>query len=302
MSNNKSPQRWAIDLSKLLKACYGGDRFPVDIKSLAKNYTHQVFPDEPITLVKGTHLEGFEGGLYKNPKSKGEWGIIYNSSITSPGRINFTLAHEFGHYLIHRHEYPDGLQCSVDDMSKWDSEYSQIEQQANEFAATLLMPRDDFEKQISPTSQTDFDSLSACADRYAVSLSAATLRWLQITKKRAVFVVSRDGYVLWARSSRKALRSGVFIRTVGVPPVELPSQSLAATVDLLSYGKVIAEHSAGVWLNEACHEETLISEKYDKTYTLLQFGTEPTWSGDEEELEDTYSRIIRRTPGTSWLG
>lgn len=297
MSNNKSPQRWAIDLSRLLQACYGGDRFPVDIKSLAKNYTHQVFPDEPITLVKGAHLEGFEGGLYKNPRSKGEWGIIYNSNIISPGRINFTLAHEFGHYLIHRHQYPDGLQCSAEDMSKWDSEYGQIEQQANEFAATLLMPRDDFEEQISPTTQIDFDSLSACADRYGVSLSAATLRWLQFTRKRAMFVVSRDGYVLWARSSQKALRSGVFIRTVNVPPVELPSKSLAARTDLLSRGKGVAEHDASVWLNEACREETLISEQYEKTYTLLHFGTEPSWSDEEEYVEDTFSRIIKAHRG-----
>ena len=133
--DGKSPQRWAIDLTLLLNARDGGDRFPVDVKSLAKDYSHQVFPNDPVTLIKGASLDRFEGGLYKAPAGKKGWGIIYNSEIKSPGRINFTLAHEFGHYLVHRHQFPDGLQCSAEDMAKWDSTYGQIEHEANEFAA-----------------------------------------------------------------------------------------------------------------------------------------------------------------------
>jgi hypothetical protein len=49
-------------------------------------------------------------------------GIIYNHAITSKGRINFTLAHEFGHYLIHRALYPNGFQCGQQQIVRWDSE------------------------------------------------------------------------------------------------------------------------------------------------------------------------------------
>lgn len=303
MMNAKSPQRWAIDLTLILKARDGDDRFPVDVKSLAKDYSHQVFPADPITMVKGGDLAGFEGGLYKAPPGKTGWGVIYNSAITSPGRINFTLAHEFGHYLVHRHQFPDGLQCSAEDMAKWDSEYGQIEQQANEFAASLLMPRDDFAKQVPPISQPSFDELGACAERYGVSLSAATLRWLQFSERRALFVVSTDGFVLWARSSPKALRTGAYIKTANVPPVALPSASLAAQPHFLDSGKGRAEHGAFVWLKEPCVEETLVSERYDKTYTLLHLGAAPSWrSQDNDDEEDTYDRMVSRTPGTSWLG
>lgn len=303
--DNKSPQRWAIDLTLLLNARDGDDRFPVDVKSLAKDYSHQVFPDDPVTLIKGGDLDRFEGGLYKAPPGKKGWGIIYNSEIKSPGRINFTLAHEFGHYLVHRHQFPDGLQCSAEDMAKWDSEYGQIEQQANEFAASLLMPRDDFQRQITPSAQPGFDELGACAERYGVSLSAATLRWLQFTEKRSMFVVSRDGYVLWARSSPKALRTGAFIKTANLPPVSLPSGSLAAQTHLLDNGKGRIEHNAFTWLKEPCVEETFLSERFDKTYTLLHLGPAPVrrfQNDDEEEGEDTYDRMIGRTPGSSWLG
>lgn len=306
MMETKSPQRWAIDLTLILKARDGDDRFPVDVKALAKDYSHQVFPADPITMVKGGDLAGFEGGLYKAPPGKKGWGVIYNSAITSPGRINFTLAHEFGHYLVHRHQFPDGLQCSAEDMAKWDSEYGQVEQQANEFAASLLMPRDDFAKQVSPNSQPSFDELGACAERYGVSLSAATLRWLQFTKKRTLFVVSRDGFVLWARSSPSAFRTGAFIKTAGVPPVPLHPSSLAAKPNLLDGGKGRAEHSSFIWLKEPCVEETFVSDRYDMTYTLLHLGAAPERrfqnDDDEEGGDDTYDRMVSRTPGTSWLG
>src|SRR3546814_7564717 len=64
------------------------------------------------------------------------------------------------------------------------------------------MPLDDFRRQIDAKVRVDLDIISHCADRYRVSLIAAVLRWLSYTQKRAVLVVSRDGFILWARSSR----------------------------------------------------------------------------------------------------
>jgi len=129
-------------------------------------------------------------------------------------------------------------------MARWDSVYGQIEQQANEFAATLLMPRDDFEQQTGTNAKPGFEELEACADRYGVSLMAVTLRWLQFTERRALFVVSVVGFILWARSSEKALRSGAYIKTANVPLVELPPSSLAARSAQLADGKGMADHKA----------------------------------------------------------
>jgi Zn-dependent peptidase ImmA (M78 family) len=55
-------------------------------------------------------------------------------------------------------------------MAAWDSEYRQVESQANDFAATLLMPLDDFRRQIDQRARPDFDALGNSADRYVVSL------------------------------------------------------------------------------------------------------------------------------------
>jgi hypothetical protein len=52
-------------------------------------------------------------------------------------RRNFTLAHELGHYFLHRHESSKFVDLSEDLSGQHDSE---IEQQANAFAAAVLLP------------------------------------------------------------------------------------------------------------------------------------------------------------------
>ena len=140
------------------------------------------------------------------------------------GRIAFTLAHEFGHYLQHRARSPEGFHCKGEDFVRWDPAYRQLENEANIFAAGLLMPLDDFRAQVPARDVVDLELLGGCAERYGVSLIAAALRWLEYTSRRAVLVLSREGFVLWARSSAAAFGSGLFIKTVGRPPVEIPEE------------------------------------------------------------------------------
>lgn len=302
MTECLSPARWANDLTRLLNTVLGTDRFPVDVPVVAKEFSHQRFPDDPVTHVLGNDLPGFDGALYRAPEGKKGWGIIYNDTMSSPGRINFTLAHEFGHYLLHRLEYPDGLECGEQDMVRWDSEYGQIEAQANDFAATLLMPLDDFRRQIDARAKPGLDDIGACAERYEVSLVAATLRWLRYTERRSILVISRDGFILWARSSDLAFRTGACFKTTNRPPIAIPSASLAAQRDILAGAKGTLEVDAGTWLKEPCEEMVLFSDQYDFTISLLHLGETPSrYFLDEEAGEDTYDRMMSRTPGSSWL-
>ena len=218
------------------------------------------------------------------------WGILYNTNIGSPGRTNFTLGHEFGHYLLHRLSYPEGFNCSSKDMVRWDLRYRQVEQEANVFASFLLMPLDDFRRQLSPSAMPDLDALGGCAGRYDVSLTAATLKWLSYTQRRAVLVVSRDGFVLWAWSSREAFRSGAFFKTSNAPPRPLPAASLAARGPGGGKCAVTTHFEEGVWFQgEPCTEVALFSDRYDFTISLLQLGTAPTWkhtNGDRGGLAE----------------
>lgn len=303
MTENFSPQRWANMLTQLLNSVHGAaaERFPVQVPELAKEYSRQRFPDDPVSLVAGDNLPTFDGALYKAPPGKKGWGIIYNSAIASPGRINFTIAHEFGHYLLHRLRFPEGLECGQQDMMRWDSEYRQVENQANEFAAGLLMPLDDFRRQIDGRAKPTLDDIGGCAERYGVSLVAAALRWLQYTERRSVLVVSRDGFILWTRSSAAALRTRAFFKTVGRPPIPVPPSSLAAQPELLEKSRGELSHDGGTWFSEPCEEIVLASDQYDFTISLLHLEAviRVNRFDEGEEDEDAFDFMTRHLRGAS---
>ena len=262
-------QRWAIHLSQLLNAANPPDRYQFKIADLAKDFSKNFFPDDPVTEVVSANLDGCEGALLPSTSGK-RWGI-YFSVEGSPPRQQFTAAHEFGHYLAHRRKYPEGFRCdeaSVDGRTK-----VEIEREANDFAATLLMPLDDFRRQISANDQPDFDQLSECAARYDVSLIALILRWLRYTDRRAIVVVSRDGFMRWAWSSDLAFKSGRYFKTSGVP-VEVPPLSLVGRGEFTEQARCGVDHPACIWFDEPTKELSIRSQRYDLNYTLLHFGSE----------------------------
>lgn len=110
--------------------------------------------------------------------------IGYNPS-ESEVRQRFTIAHELGHYILHRQERKDGL--FVDNVkvmfrrqNSTDKEYRQ-EREANAFAASILMPEDLIRKEFellmeSETFFTDENMVRSLAKKFKVSNIAMTFR------------------------------------------------------------------------------------------------------------------------------
>ena len=286
-----TPRGWAARLTTLLNArsANGGPaRFPVSAGWLAAEFSQQRYPAEPISRVDGDDLRGFEGCLMPFGDGSGQWGIVYNNRA-SEGRVRFTIAHELGHYLLHRKGAARrGISCSVRDVSGGHPGQKAIEREADEFAAWLLMPFDDLRRQVPPDSRPDLHRLSEVADRYGTSLLSTCLRWLECTSRRAVLVVSRDGFIDWARSSEAALRTGAFFRPRSGPPIELPPASLAANPGSVSDPKSGMRHAAGVWFDTATVEMAVVADAYDFTMSLLMLGDPPDrdWStfGDRDQV------------------
>lgn len=293
-----SPIAEANRLSKLLNISRGMERFPVDVEELARGYAQQFGHNDPIAEVIGADLPGFEGALYGTKRhGKREWALLYNSAIETPGRIRFTMAHELGHYILHR-QNGNTFECSEADLLQWESLEKRQEAEADVFASYLLMPIDDFRRSLGSDS-VDLNILDGCAKRYGVSLTAAILKWLEFTEQRAVLVMSTEGYMLWARSSQSALRSGAYFRTRNVP-VPIPNDSLAASSMSVTREMQGTELAARIWFPQepqdmSLREYKIVSDRYERTMSLLILPkAEPRWIREPEDngngLLDEYIR------------
>lgn len=296
MTEGKKPMAEANRISTMLSMVLGAERFPVKVDELAIEYSRQCFADSPIDKIQGEDLDGFDG-LLKANKARSKWLILYNSATPSEGRKRFTIAHEFGHYILHRHQQ-DLFECGDDDIESGDNNERDIEAEADLFSSTLLMPLDDFRRQVDGQ-PISFDLLGHCADRYGVSLTAAALRWTEIAPKRAVLVASRDDHMLWAKSNKAALKSGAYFAT-RKNTIELPRNALAHSYNAFDTADTQTGRAQSWFFREPATmpvtEMTRVAGQYDYTLTLLLMP-EAEWRGvrldDEDPEEDTYDRFIR---------
>ena len=287
MSVAWTPQRAANRLVKLVEAvsvAQGVDRFPVEVTQLALEAARIFGWSDPITQVQSANIKGFDGALLPGDGRK-QWLLLYNSAVSSSGRVRFTQAHELGHYILHR-QLKELFQCSDDDMLNWSRDEHDIEAQADLFASYLLMPLDDYRKQV--TSTVDLELLGHCADRYGVSLTAAILKWLQYTDEKAVLVMSNEGFMKWAWSSETAAKSGAFFRTRNnVIPV--PQGALALN-PAIEHDRLGTEIPARVWFPHAAptisvREMKIHAQQYDAVLSLLCLPRSadvwPQWQEDK---------------------
>ena len=85
------------------------DRFPVDVKSVATEISRQWHPDDPVSLIRGASLPGFDGGLYRAPPGKSGWGILYNKDVHVVGDASTSRwPTSSATTLLHRMAYPRG--------------------------------------------------------------------------------------------------------------------------------------------------------------------------------------------------
>jgi len=136
----------------------------------------------------------FEGMLIIDNDLK---AIICNKN--SPARINFTIAHEIGHYCLHRSS--GTKKCTFDDLNIFDSDNKDIEREANIFAANLLMPTGDLRQEIS-SKNLNFDLIKKLTTRYSTSITATALRVVEIFPKAALLIsITNDDTIMWFKKN-----------------------------------------------------------------------------------------------------
>jgi hypothetical protein len=199
--------------------------------------------------------------------------------------------------MVHR-ELQDEFACHDDEISTGERSKRDIEAEADQFASTLLMPYDDFRRQVNGQ-PISFDLIGHCADRYGVSLTAAALRWIDIAPERAILIASRDDHMLWAKSNEDAFKSRAYFAT-RKNVIELPRTALAHSANAETTVNQ-QDVRANTWLtNEPgyvrAQELVKSAGQYDYKLTLLLLPQaewrRPTHE-DEEPDEDTFDRFTR---------
>lgn len=296
MTGEKYPVKEANRISKILDTTLPPDlRFPVDVAKVALELT-PCFNQDPITQIKSLDFNFDKDvpidGMLRKHENKKYWFIGVAFLNGNHGRLNFTLGHELGHYMLHRHLLDEFL-CGKNDILSGVDKQKEIEREANIFAGNLLMPNNSFRTQIE-REKFSFDLIHHCANFYGVSLTAATLKWIELTTKRAVVVLSSDGFMHWSISSSRALKSNIFY-SAKKNTIEVPQQSIVASENFDSQRKNRAKYKANVWFNnlpddEEVEEHSMYLGEYGEVISVLVFD-DAAWSVDLADDEERLSEL-----------
>ena len=147
----------------ILKSVYRTDDFdiPVNLEKLAKYFNLEI-----------------ENASFKNPEIVGlykrsERKIFVNKDVVFSKKA-FTIAHEIGHYILHKNKEKETF-LRLDSLNI-DIQEEKEEMEANWFAASLLMPKNIIKKY-----QQQINDLDLLAKMFGVSNTALLIRLKNIS-------------------------------------------------------------------------------------------------------------------------
>jgi Zn-dependent peptidase ImmA (M78 family) len=201
-----------------------------------------------ITLSFNDYGQAFDGMLEQRG---GRFHIYCNTARTGPPtspRTRFTLAHELGHYYLDAHRQAlaagagaHGSRCQYESPTL-------VEQEADAFAAGLLMPPEPFARR-GRRVEPGLAAIRSLATRFGVSLTAAAIRSMQLNLwPGAVVKWDRSGYA-W-----KHLSAGMFaaryrrtVQRVDELPTDGPTRRALAGAPAPAAGQFEAASVASAW-------------------------------------------------------
>jgi hypothetical protein len=203
--------------------------------------------------------------------------IALSKDYHHDGQVAFTLAHEIGHCCIGSHAslFLQGAhQCQAHFRSR-----SIHERQADHFAAAFLMPEAACRKVLDaiPDDQAGLQAIERLRSACGVSLTAAAIRYAELTSHIAAVVISAAGCVHYCvRSQPLCERIGqATIAYGGRVPAHTPTASFAADPALVKRaekrdsGDIRWDRWFPVRDRGEVFEEAKGLGKYGKTLTVL---------------------------------
>jgi len=174
-------------------------RVPVDPFVIAR--------EEEIELAPGEYGPKFDARIeFLAPIQ--HFAIYYKQSGAdrTDGRVRFSLGHELAHFYLHRDNLVRGQSHnSLADFRAWNS----VEQEADEFAARLLMPKELFVEAVHRYRQRVCILSELChlaENVFHTSLTSTVRRYCQSDIEPASMVISQNGDVKSQSQRSRELR------------------------------------------------------------------------------------------------
>jgi len=120
--------------------------------------------------------------------------ITVDKKIREPGRKRFAIAHELGHFELHKAK--DQIANCTDEMFLSWYKSRPEEPEANVFAAEILMPGEIFKKH-SNLASPNFDEIRNLAETFRTTITATAIRYIEHTHHPCTLIVSESGIIKW---------------------------------------------------------------------------------------------------------
>ena len=156
------------------------------------------------------------------------------------GRERFSVAHEIGHWKLHRGR---SFRCRADGPDANLASNKAVEKEADVFASHLLMPGPLFNPAVKAVGQPGFRQLGELASQFETSLLATTLRLANINTLPVIVACYGEAGLRWHVAAQDVPRRWWLKRS-------LDEDSFA--YDLLNHGKAckhLSKQSADTWFD-----------------------------------------------------
>jgi hypothetical protein len=233
---------------------------------------------------KVTAIDGSQQEIARGP-------VAYNES-SGRERCRFTIAHEFGHFLLPFHGA--GAQCVKADLGvlKSNKPDRAKEAAANRFAASLLMPKKIFVRDIRESGAPELEHILKFSKRYEVSKEAAARRYTDLCDHVCAIIFSHER------------RVRAFCKTTTFPYLDvrrddpLPAASISAkTQGVVGRMSDWSETATETWLGTSnrlrgkfLYEQFLQrANGYRLSMLTIDDAPDIQESDEDEELEESWT-------------
>ena len=268
-------------------------------EELVRTLKFAALPIDPFAIAKDRQIEvqpkpssspGISGFLVKVDDT---FGIMYATHIKNEGFIRFTVAHELGHYFLPGHPeklFPNGggtHQSRSGFVSR-----DQTEEEADHFAASLLMPSHLFMQALDGAGE-GFAAIDSLASLCKTSITSTAIRFATHSPDPVAIIVSNGPKIEYCFMSEviRDLPGINWIRRGELVPKGTATHSFNADKSSVAAGaKAEAWTTLDLWFDGApqidMKEDVVGLGTYERTLTVLFTDEALDNEEDSDESDD----------------